>query len=101
MATHSIKQAVWLTKLVKETGHLKMRAMTIYGDSQGAPALTRNPVFHAQMEHIDLQHHFVREQVEAGAIVMKYILTSDNVANILTKLLAHPGFEKLCALLGI
>jgi hypothetical protein len=33
-------------------------------NNQGAISLTKNRTHHAQTKHIDVQHHFVREQVE-------------------------------------
>lgn len=100
-STHSVKEAVWLTKLLRETGHVDLGTMTIYGDNQGALALARNPVFHSRTKHIDIQHHFVREQVEAGSVHLEYVPTGDNLADILTKSLARPAFEKLRGLLGV
>ncbi len=42
--------------------------MVIRCDNQGAISLTKNPTQHAQTKHIDVQHDFLRKQVENGEI---------------------------------
>jgi hypothetical protein len=57
--------------------------------------------FHSRTKHIDLRYHFIREAVDNGKIVMKYIPTTDNVADIFTKALAKPKFKHFAELLGL
>ena len=66
-------------------------------DNQGAIALTKDNKFHMRTKHIDLRYHFVHEAVEDGKITMKYISTSENVANMFTKALPKPKFTKFIA----
>ena len=40
------KEAIWLTGLLKDLGLDLRSPLTVYGDNQGALALTQNPVFH-------------------------------------------------------
>ena len=60
----------------------------LYGDNQGAIALSRNAVFHNRSKHIDIQYHYVRDELEAGTITLQYIHTSEMLADALTKSLA-------------
>jgi hypothetical protein len=53
------KEAIWMTKLMKELGYMKKKAMVIRCDNQGAISLSKNPMQHARTKHIDVQHHFV------------------------------------------
>jgi hypothetical protein len=39
----------------------------------GSICLAQNPVFHGRAKHIKVRHHFLRDHVEKGDIVMKYI----------------------------
>jgi hypothetical protein len=71
------------------------------GDNQGAIALAKDNKFHSRTKHIDLWYHFIREAVDNGKIVMKYIPTTDNVADIFTKALAKPKFKHFAELLGL
>jgi len=53
------KEAIWMTKLVKELWYMKDKVMVNQCDNQGAISLTKNPTQHARTKHIDVQHHFV------------------------------------------
>ncbi len=55
------------------------KAMVIRCDNQVAISLTKNPMQHARTKHIDVQHHFVREQVENGEVTFEYCSTEDMV----------------------
>ena len=54
--------------------------------------MARNPQFHGRAKHIDIKHHFVREQVSNGTIELKYCSTHEMVADMLTKGLAQQQF---------
>ncbi len=46
--------------------HEKKKAMLIQCDTQGAISFMKNVMQHVRTKHIDVQHHFVWEQVENG-----------------------------------
>ena len=60
-----------------------------------------NPVYHARSKHIELQDHFVREKIESQEIELIYCNTSENVADIFTKLVGRIHFEDLRQKLGV
>jgi len=63
-STQVIKETKWMTKFMKELGYMKeKKAMVIWCDNQGAISLTKNPTQHVQTNHINVQHHFVQEQI--------------------------------------
>ena len=70
-------------------------------DSQGAIALGKNPEHHKRTKHIDIQHHYVREQVTAGTVALPYVGTKDMVADILTKPLTAEQHIKLAGQMGV
>ena len=49
----------------------------IYEDNQSAISLAKNPQFHGRAKHIDLRHHFIREQVADKSIELKYCQPKD------------------------
>jgi hypothetical protein len=58
-STQATKEAISMTKLMKELGHIKEKdAMVIQCDNQGVISLTKNLTQHARTKHIDVQHHF-------------------------------------------
>jgi hypothetical protein len=54
-------------------------------DSSSAICLAQNPVFHKRAKHIKVRYHFLRDHVEKGDIVMKYIDTERQLSDIFTK----------------
>jgi hypothetical protein len=54
-------------------------------DNSNAICLTQNPIFLGRAKHIKVRHHFLRDHVEKGDIVMKYIDTERQLADIFTK----------------
>ncbi len=50
--------------------------------------------------HIDVQHHFVRKQVEDGEIMFEYCSTKDMMADVLTKALSKEQRNKLMTMFG-
>ena len=70
---------------------------TIFEDNQGTIALSNNDVHHRRTKHIDIRYHFIREVVAKKEVVLRYLPTNDMVADIFTKALHTPVFEKLRA----
>jgi hypothetical protein len=56
----------------------------MYGNSS-AICLAQNLVFHGRAKHIKVRHHFLRDHVEKGDIMMKYIDTERQLVDIFTK----------------
>ena len=51
--------------------------------------MTDNLVFHDKLKHIEIKYHFIRDMVHKGAVKLKYVPTEEQVADVLTKPLAH------------
>jgi hypothetical protein len=62
-------------------------AAVLWCDNLGATYLSANLTFHARMKHIEVDYHFVLEQVVKGLLDIKFISTSDQVADGFTKAL--------------
>jgi hypothetical protein len=101
-ATQATREAVWWRAFLSELGMPSTNTTTIiHSDSQGAIALSKNPEHHKRTKHIDIQHHYVREQVAAGSVVLPYISTEEMVADVLTKPLAAERHAKLAGEMGV
>ena len=100
-ATQAAREAVWWRAYMTELAQPPSAANTIHSDSQGAIALAKNPEHHKRTKLIDIQHHYVREQVDAGTVVMPYISTELMVADVLTKPLAANRHAALSDKMGI
>ena len=75
--------------------------MVLYKDNQSAICMAKNPKFHGCAKHISIKFNYIREQVERGAVALKYFLSNDMIADMLTKGLARDQFYKLRKMAGV
>nr|GEW86156.1 reverse transcriptase domain-containing protein [Tanacetum cinerariifolium] len=73
----------------------------MYCDNRSAIALCCNNVQYSQSKNIDIQHHFIREQVEKGVVELYFVTTDYQLADIFTKALSWEQFEFLLPRLGM
>lgn len=100
-ATMAACQAIWLKKLLSQITKVDIDPVTLYIDNKSALELAKNPVFHGRSKHIDVRYHFIRECVENGDILVKYVRTEEQCADSLTKALTSVKFEAMRNLLGV
>jgi len=94
------KEAVWLTGLLEDLGLDLWSPLIVYGDNQGALALTQNPVFHPHSKHIAIQYHFTCKLIQTEQLVVKYIPTKAMVTDALTEALPRPQHVALMEMMG-
>ena len=85
-AAATVKEATWLKVLFSEIEpSLTCTAVKLFIDNQSAMSLAKNTTFHDQMKHIAIHHHYIREKVDEGEIILEYLPTAEQVTNVLTK----------------
>jgi transposase InsO family protein len=91
-AAHAVKEALWLRKLGADL-QLDSGSILIFVDNQSAIKLLKNPISSMRSKHIDIMHHFVRERVARKEVVIKYVSTTEMVADSLTKVVPKIKFD--------
>ena len=82
-------QAVWLRRLLGELTGEEARWPALMVDNQPALALAKNHDLHDQSKHIDVKFHFFQDCVDGGQLVIKFVETGGQFADILTKSLGR------------
>ena len=88
--TAATQEAMFLSMLAKEFGHLSTNPINICGDNEGSLSLVRNPVINQRSKHIDIKFHFIREKYSSGFISIAHVPSGENVADIMTKPSTRP-----------
>jgi hypothetical protein len=91
----------WIRMLLKELCVFLPTPPILWCDNVSALALASNPIYHARTKHIEVDYHFIREKVLHGDIVLKFISTLDQAADIFTKGLSSSRFAHLRAKLRV
>jgi hypothetical protein len=66
---------------------------TVMIDNIGAKFMAQNDLSNKRTKHIDLRYHMIRDYIKQGFFVLKYVCTTNNVADILTKALERLKHE--------
>ncbi|KAK1694010.1 hypothetical protein QYE76_010707 [Lolium multiflorum] len=65
---NAVAECTWLRQLLSELSCPVDKATVVFCDNMSAVYLSANPVHHRRTKHIELDIHFVREQVALGRI---------------------------------
>ncbi|GJX14892.1 retrovirus-related pol polyprotein from transposon TNT 1-94 [Tanacetum coccineum] len=93
-------QILWMRSQLTDYG-FAFNKIPLYCDNRSAIALCCNNVQHSRSKHIDIRHHFIREQVEKGVVELYFMTTDYQLADIFTKALPRERFEFLLPRLGM
>ncbi|GKA76476.1 hypothetical protein Tco_0782937 [Tanacetum coccineum] len=94
------KLILWMRLRLSDYGFV-FNKIPLYCDNRSAIALCCNNVQHSRSKHIDIRHHFIREQVENGVVELYFVTTDYQLADIFTKALPRERFEFLLSRLGM
>ena len=47
--------------------------------------LSKNLVFHDKSKHVKIKYHYIRDMVQRGAVKLQYVVTDEQIADVLTK----------------
>lgn len=100
-ATSCACQAIWLRRILNELHFKQEGATAIYCDNISAIKLFKNLVLHGISKHIDVRFDFLRDLTKDGIIDFFYCKSEDQIADIMTKPLKLPIFQKLRKILGV
>ena len=95
------KQAAWLRSFSGEIGYPSHGPTPLFLDNQVAIFLAINPAVERQTKHIDIQHHYIREQFNEGVTKPFHVAGEENPADLFTKSLTVVKVEKFRAMIGL
>ncbi|XP_056697548.1 uncharacterized protein [Spinacia oleracea] len=91
----------WLKSLLSSLGVMHSKPMQLFCDSQSTLHIAKNPVFHDRTKHIEVDCHFVRDEILKGNVSTSYVPIGNQLVDILTKALGRQHLGFLMCKLGI
>ena len=95
-----MSKVLWIKHQLQDY-HLNLGCIPIMCDNTSAISLTKNQIQHSRTKHIQIRHHFLRDEVGKNEIILNFIDTEKQVADIFTKPLNNDRFSFLRIELGL
>lgn len=99
--TDATAKLSWIQSLLFELGLYLTSPPVLWCDNIGATYLTSNPILHARTKHVEIDYHFVCEKVARGDLLVHYLSTKDQIADLFTKGLPTSRFCELSSKLKL
>ena len=77
-------QVLWIKQQLKDYGY-GVSPISIRCDNTSAINLSKNSIQHSRSKHSDIHHHLLRDHVQNGDVMLEFIDTNNQLADIFTK----------------
>nr|GEY17934.1 hypothetical protein [Tanacetum cinerariifolium] len=94
------REILWMRSQLTDYG-FAFNNIPLYNDNKSAIALGCNNVQQSRSKHIDIRHHFIRDQVENGMVELYFVTMDYQLAGLFTKALPLERFEFILPRLGM
>jgi hypothetical protein len=93
-------QVLWVKSQLLDY-NIEIGCAPILCDNTSAINLSKNPIQHSRTKHIEIRHHFLRDEVAKKNFELHFIETEKQIADIFTKPLPEERFTSLRRELGL
>ncbi|CAN6482959.1 unnamed protein product [Victoria cruziana] len=100
MATTTM-ELVWLKSLLKDMGVSSINNVKLFCDNKSAIYIANNHTFHERTKHIEMDCHYVREEVLMKNLELAYVPSEFQLGDFFTKSLPFPRFHMLLGKLSV
>ena len=96
-----LAEILWLRKLMGEIGFPSCHPCKIKCDNRATINISENPVQHDRTKHIEIDRHFIKDNLESKVICLPHVKSSEQLADILTKAVPGPFYREVLGKLSI
>ncbi|RVW74496.1 Retrovirus-related Pol polyprotein from transposon RE1 [Vitis vinifera] len=94
-------ELLWLRRLLTEIGFAPDSEMKLFCDNKAAIDISHNPIQHDRTKHIEVDRHFIKQNLDAKIIQFPFVKSEDQLADILTKAVSSKIFHHSLDKLGL
>ena len=99
--TGACYELTWLRYLLRDLGVLHPEPALLYYDNKAALHIATNLVFHERTRHIEMDCHYIRDMIQAGSVATRFVNSTHQLADVLTKALGKDVFTFMICKLGV
>lgn len=92
---------LWMIRLPRDLGHKMDCPIVVYEDNQSTIRIAQNYRDHGRLKHVDTKYHCLKELLQKGVLKIKFVGTSEQQVDTMTKGLPPSPFKHLRSLLGL
>ena len=97
----AICELMWLKGLLRELQVNLENPMRLYCDKKTTINITHNPVQHNRTKHVEIDRHFIKENIYNGLICTPFVASKLQLANLFIKGVQNPTFNSMVSKLGM
>jgi hypothetical protein len=100
--TANARDMIWCRTLLAEMGFAMKEPSIIFEDNNSTTSIATSYKQHPGIKHIEIKEHFIRDRIlNVKDIVLERKASADMVADLLTKQLPFPAFQRHRSSLGL
>jgi hypothetical protein len=96
-----ICEFMWLKRLLTELGYGPTNEMKLFYDNKATIDISHNPVQHDRTKHIEVDRHFIKENLDSRIILISFVRSNEQLADMLTKAVSSNAFYNSLDKLGM
>ena len=94
-------ELIWLRSLLIEIGFPPDSVMNLFCDNKATIDISHNPIQHDRTKHVEVDRHFIKQNLEERIIQFPFVKFEDQLADILTKAVSSRDFYNSLNKLGV
>ncbi|SOV06468.1 uncharacterized protein UDID_17479 [Ustilago sp. UG-2017a] len=92
-ATEATREVLFLKQLLCSIG-IATGTPSVYSHNTGCIQVSKDPAQHWKLKHIDTKYHFVCNNIQEGRVQIKYVHTTRNLSDVLTKPIGRQAMQQ-------
>jgi hypothetical protein len=98
---HGVCELLWIRNVLKDLRIKYREPMDLHCDNKAAIEIAHNPVQHDRTKHVEVDRHFIKENLDRKIIRFPFVQSEDQLADVLTKVVSGRVFNSSIDKLGM